>query len=783
MNRRFRCGRLALTRDGIIKKIELEDGGGSRFCKWDPIDIDFETIHRNLIEIFKLGEYKLKTSLYDFRRNPLDINQYNTFFEYVNKNGLNCSSTIIYLCTHQADDNDNQPIMLNKKKETFSANLSSSMSNSLILQQKKSILTETTSLITSMDNKYVNKFQNECNQKQQINQLSTYSFEKSINDLIDTIRNLINQNAFDLVLIELFKHICMIKGYVCSIINTLNQKIDHIIQNYQLINQSEIKLYSKTLNEISNICQSVEILINLNKKKFDHIQQFPIIINLFFEFYENLKILYNNWFEHVEKNNNNNKYNTLSSSLIRPNESISSNSNIKSSSEYSNEINVENFKEQLPASSNKSERLLSIRKLFDDEAGTKFLLFRQLLTRFNDLSRLLKKHNLSSYYQMVELTTSKIKYIRSHIDLSNGLSILKARNDILLIRAEYREKFNHKYLQRNKYKVGQDVKQFYICLMKTIHNVSRRLHRLRMHVENKKKNFNPHSSISVMNHVAWISIYNPTSTVCYLKRNIIVGVAVSPHITSAVTTTAQAKAKTNPHKLVDTNPTSSTTSSTDDQPQKVVGHAFDISIISEAQKGDKLYQEKVLELKSGQTNCSYILNHGILYKLFKHNTFIQKLIYVPSTILSELLKVYHVAPWAGHFDFRSTYFKLKHKYWWPDMKTTIKNYIQSCSKCQDFNASRHQTDLSSEKPKAIYTFDKSNDYFPHFTRTLSNYYQNSQTNMDQRQTYNRIFDRNRVNMYCNVGTQELKRLSHSSSKPSPIYSRPMIIIKQQHPTQ
>ncbi|CAF5006435.1 unnamed protein product [Rotaria sp. Silwood1] len=413
MNRRFRCGRLALTRDGIIKKIELEDGGGSRFCKWDPIDIDFETIHRNLIEIFKLGEYKLKTSLYDFRRNPLDINQYNTFFEYVNKNGLNCSSTITYLCTHQADDNDNQPIMLNKKKETFSANLSSSMSNSLILQQKKSILTETTSLITSMDNKYVNKFQNECNQKQQINQLSTYSFEKSINDLIDTIRNLINQNAFDLVLIELFKHICMIKGY----------------------------------------------------------------------------ILYNNWFEHVEKNNNNNKYNTLSSSLIRPNESISSNSNIKSSSEYSNEINVENFKEQLPASSNKSERLLSIRKLFDDEAGTKFLLFRQLLTRFNDLSRLLKKHNLSSYYQMVELTTSKIKYIRSHIDLSNGLSILKARNDILLIRAEYREKFNHKYLQRNKYKVGQDVKQFYICLMKTIHNVSRRLHRLRMHVENKKKNF------------------------------------------------------------------------------------------------------------------------------------------------------------------------------------------------------------------------------------------------------------------------------------------------------
>ncbi|CAF4336132.1 unnamed protein product, partial [Rotaria sordida] len=116
------------------------------------------------------------------------------------------------------------------------------------------------------------------------------------------------------------------------------------------------------------------------------------------------------------------------------------------------------------------------------------------------------------------------------------------------------------------------------------------------HLIYKKGLISPHSSISVMNHVAWISIYNPTSTVCYLKRNIIVGVAVSPHITSAVTTTAQVKAKTNPHKLVDTNPTSATTSSTDDQPQKVVGHAFNISIISKAQKGDKLYQEKVLEL-------------------------------------------------------------------------------------------------------------------------------------------------------------------------------------------
>ncbi|CAF4659429.1 unnamed protein product [Rotaria sp. Silwood2] len=274
----------------------------------------------------------------------------------------------------------------------------------------------------------------------------------------------------------------------------------------------------------------------------------------------------------------------------------------------------------------------------------------------------------------------------------------------------------------------------------------------------------PHSPISVMNHEAWISIYNPTSTVCYLKRYIIIGVAVSPRITGTVTTRAQEKAKTNPHKLADINPSSATTSSTDDQLQKVVGHAFDISIISEAQKGDKLYQEKVLELKRGQTKCSYKLNDGILYKLFRCNTFIQKLIYVPCTILSELLKAYHIASWASHFGFRKTYFKLKHKYWWPDMKTTIKNYIQSCSQCQDFNTNRHRSDLPLHKPKTIYKFDKPSDYFPHFTRILSNCHQKVQTNMNQSQNYNRIFDRSHFDMYYTVGNQKLQRSSYSLSR-------------------
>ncbi|CAF4030069.1 unnamed protein product [Rotaria sp. Silwood1] len=216
-----------------------------------------------------------------------------------------------------------------------------------------------------------------------------------------------------------------------------------------------------------------------------------------------------------------------------------------------------------------------------------------------------------------------------------------------------------------------------------------------------------HSSVLVKNHVTWISIYNLTSTVRYLKRNVIVGVAVSPHITSAVTTRAQAKAKINPHKLTNTKRNPVTRSSTNDQPQEVA---------------------------------------------------------------------YHVAPWSGHFGFRSTYFKLKHKYWWPDMKTTIKNCIQSCSKCHNFNANHHQPDLPSKNPKDIYTYDKSHVYFPHFTRTLGNFHQKSQSNMGQSQTYRRMLDRYHSDIHYSTGDQVLKRVSINRSKIAALYSDPMTVI-------
>ena len=66
----------------------------------------------------------------------------------------------------------------------------------------------------------------------------------------------------------------------------------------------------------------------------------------------------------------------------------------------------------------------------------------------------------------------------------------------------------------------------------------------------------------------------------------------------------------------------------------------------------------------------------------------KKLIYLPSSMINDLLQVYHSDPLNGHFGVQRTYLKVKNKYWWPNMKQSIIQYIQSCLPCQQYNISR-----------------------------------------------------------------------------------------------
>ena len=60
--------------------------------------------------------------------------------------------------------------------------------------------------------------------------------------------------------------------------------------------------------------------------------------------------------------------------------------------------------------------------------------------------------------------------------------------------------------------------------------------------------------------------------------------------------------------------------------------------------------------------------------------------YVPKDIeiRREIVTRYHDAPTAGHPGELETYNALRTHYWWPGMRTFVKNYIKGCAFCQQF---------------------------------------------------------------------------------------------------
>jgi hypothetical protein len=107
---------------------------------------------------------------------------------------------------------------------------------------------------------------------------------------MQNIRDLINENGFDEILIQLFGYICDIHGHACANIDPLKQQSQMLHEYIRSINGYEIKLYLNSLNKACELCQSSRTLLNLNKNKYDHIQIFATIRNSLARFYDNLKV-------------------------------------------------------------------------------------------------------------------------------------------------------------------------------------------------------------------------------------------------------------------------------------------------------------------------------------------------------------------------------------------------------------------------------------------------------------------------------------------------------------
>ncbi|CAF1509411.1 unnamed protein product [Rotaria sordida] len=91
--------------------------------------------------------------------------------------------------------------------------------------------------------------------------------------------------------------------------------------------------------------------------------------------------------------------------------------------------------------------------------------------------------------------------------------------------------------------------------------------------------------------------------------------------------------------------------------------------------------------------------------------------------------------------------------------------------------------LPPDRPRRYYEFSKPNDYFHYFKQTLKIYYKYAIMNSkQQQQIYKKYFDHNRPDIHYSTGDQVLKRISINRSKLATLYSNPMTVIKEMHPT-
>ncbi|CAF0982176.1 unnamed protein product [Adineta ricciae] len=370
MSKKFRCGRLLLTRDGRVKKVELGGGGGTRTCDCSDEQMTFDDVHNLLLTIYSLPDQKQQTVLYDFQLQPLDVKKFKTLANYMDKYRFNRNSTIVYLCTSEVKIDPPPEIKIESEADNTNSNSLSVVKS----EPAEESIAESTPPTTE------------------------YSFVHAINEMLKIIRELIAQNSSEKVLTKLFENLCLINGYVFSIIVPLQQQS----------NETEATLYLNNLNNIYDIFVSTNSLIHGSIEKFRHLKAYVTLRTSFFQFYNNVRIIRNRWMK-VMKNSN------VSDIKPKPKE------NDRRSS-------VKLLTSDLPSA-------------IDEITKIQLKTFRPALDAFRTLLR--KTANvatLAGFHLFVTESLNKTKNIRERIDLSSVTSVVDGKKEIMNVTKQFSKK-------------------------------------------------------------------------------------------------------------------------------------------------------------------------------------------------------------------------------------------------------------------------------------------------------------------------------------------------------
>ena len=165
---------------------------------------------------------------------------------------------------------------------------------------------------------------------------------------------------------------------------------------------------------------------------------------------------------------------------------------------------------------------------------------------------------------------------------------------------------------------------------------------------------------------------------------------------NAVVTRSKAKAMipdSTSSSTVPPPPDSNPSPSIDDTTSPTVDpDSFDVKQLVDQQRIDPDIQKIVRDLQQ-HPSTSFVYQDEILYKLvsLKREKVQRQVIYLPRSMVKSLLHSYHDNPLiGGHFAVHRTLNKIRDKFWWPNMKQSVNDYVKSCVVCQAHNIDRQK---------------------------------------------------------------------------------------------
>ena len=134
---------------------------------------------------------------------------------------------------------------------------------------------------------------------------------------------------------------------------------------------------------------------------------------------------------------------------------------------------------------------------------------------------------------------------------------------------------------------------------------------------------------------------------------------------------------------------------------------FTLEKIKMEQDKDTDIQLIISRIQAKQKMDNFVLYNSILFRLMvkRNNDTKSKVTYLPASMINTVLTAFHDHPISGHFGVQRTLYKIRTRFWWPNMRKSIEHYISSCQQCMKFNIVRSKT------PGHLKSFDPPTDVF------------------------------------------------------------------------